>query len=61
MASLNDSVIEYKKQLEKGADSIIEYTLSEKPDVDDHVALTRQIKSGTLKFTRDIKELIKDI
>jgi hypothetical protein len=44
----------------KGADSIIEYVLTDNPDFIDPEALTRQIESGTLKFIKDIKELIKD-
>jgi len=44
----------------KGADSIIEYVLTDNPDFNDPEALTRQIESGTLKFIKDIKELIKD-
>ena len=44
----------------KGADSIIEYVLTDNPDFDDPEALTRQIESGTLKFIKDIKELVKD-
>jgi hypothetical protein len=45
----------------QGADSIIEYTLTDNPDFNDPETLTRQIESGTLKFMKDIKELIKDI
>jgi hypothetical protein len=44
----------------KGADSIIEYLLTNNPDFNDPEVLTRQIESGTLKFIKDIKELIKD-
>jgi len=44
----------------KGADSIIEYVLTDNPDFNDPEALTRQIESGTLKFIKDIKELLKD-
>jgi len=44
----------------KGVDSIIEYVLTDNPDFNDPEALTRQIESGTLKFIKDIKELIKD-
>jgi len=44
----------------KEADSIIEYVLTDTPDFNDPEALTRQIESGTLKFIKDIKELIKD-
>ncbi len=43
-----------------GADSIIEYTLTDKPDFTNTEVLTRQIESKTLKFIKDIKELIKD-
>ena len=45
----------------KGSDSIIEYSLIDKPDFNDPGALTRQIESGTKTFLNDIKELIKDI
>jgi len=45
----------------KGADSIIEYSLTDNPDFSDPESLTRQIESGTLKFIKDIKELLKDI
>jgi hypothetical protein len=44
----------------KGADSIIEYFLTDNPDFNAPEALTRQIEYGTLKFIKDIKELIKD-
>jgi hypothetical protein len=44
----------------KGADSIIEYVLTDNPDFNDSEALTRQIESGALKFIKDIKELIQD-
>jgi hypothetical protein len=43
----------------KGADSIIEYVLTDNPDFDDPGALTRQIETGTLKFIKDVNELIK--
>ena len=42
----------------KGADSIIEYCLMDKPDFNDPGTLTRQIESGTITFINDIKELI---
>lgn len=45
----------------KGADSILEYSLTDNPDFNDPEALTRQIESGTLKFIKNINELIKDI
>jgi hypothetical protein len=45
----------------QGADSIIEYTLTDNPDFNDPETLTRQIESGTLKFMKDIIQLIKDI
>ena len=44
----------------RGADSIIEYVLTNNPDFNDPEALTRQIESETLKFIKDIKEIIKD-
>ena len=44
----------------KGAYSIMEYVLTDNPDFNDPGALTRQIESGTLKFLKDIKELLKD-
>jgi hypothetical protein len=44
----------------KGADSIIEFILTDNPDFNDPEALTKQIESGTLKFIKDIKELLKD-
>jgi len=43
----------------KGSDSIVEYSLAIDPDFNDPEALTRQIESGTLKFIKDIKGLIK--
>ncbi len=44
----------------QGADSIIEYTLTDNPDFNDPETLTRQIESGIIKFMKDIKELIKE-
>ena len=44
----------------KGSDSIIEYVLTDNPDFNDPEALTRQIESETLKFIKDIKEIIND-
>jgi hypothetical protein len=43
----------------KGADSIIEFTLTDKPDFEDPEALTRQIESGTLKFIKDMVDMLK--
>jgi len=42
----------------KGADSIIEYTLVDNPDFSDRDALTKQIKTGTLKFINDIEDFL---
>jgi hypothetical protein len=39
----------------KGIDSIVEYTLAEKPDFADLEALTKQIEKGTLRFIEDIE------
>jgi len=40
------------------ADSIIEYVFTDNPDFNDPEALNGQIESGTLKFIKDIKELL---
>ena len=37
-----------------GVDSIIEYTLVDKPDFNDLDNLTKQIEKGTLKFIKDV-------
>jgi len=44
----------------KGADAIIEYCITDNPNFNDLEALSRQIESCTVKFIRDVKELIKD-
>ncbi len=44
----------------KGADSIVEHVLADKPDFRDLEALTRQIESGTLKFIEDIESYLGD-
>lgn len=52
---------EYRMPLNiKGSDSIVEYTLAEKPDFGDHDILTSQIESGVLKFIKDMEVLIKN-
>ena len=42
----------------KDVDSIIEYTLVDKPDLSDLDTLTKQIESGTLKFIKDIENFL---
>jgi hypothetical protein len=42
----------------KGADSIVEHILLEKPDFGDLDALTGRIESGTLKFAADIEDFL---
>jgi hypothetical protein len=42
----------------EGVDSIIEYTLVDKPDFSDLDTLTKQIESGTLKFIKDIENFL---
>ena len=42
----------------KGVDSIIEYTLVEDPDFNNLDALTKQIETGTLKFTKDVENFL---
>ena len=44
----------------RGADSIIEYTLTDNPDFNYPESLTSQIESRALKFIKDIKDLIED-
>jgi hypothetical protein len=44
----------------KKADSIIEFTLSNKPDFSDTDALTIMIESGTLNFIRDIEIMLDE-
>ncbi len=39
----------------KGVDSILEYTIADKPDFNDTDSLTRQIEERTLKFINDIE------
>ena len=42
----------------KGIDSIIEYILVDNPDFNDLDTLTKQIERGTLKFIKDIENLL---
>lgn len=42
----------------KGADSIVEYILVDKPDFCDLEVLTKQIEQGTLKFIKDIESFL---
>ncbi len=44
----------------KGVDSIIEKVLVERPDFGDLGALTDRIEEGTLKFNRDVDNLLSD-
>lgn len=43
----------------RGADSILEYTLAERPDFYDLISLTAQIESGTREFIRDIEDFLE--
>ncbi len=42
----------------KGIDSILEYTVVEKPDFSDLDMLTQQIERETLKFIKDVKDFV---
>lgn len=42
----------------KGADSILEHVLVENPDFSDLEALTRQVETGTLSFTKDVENFL---
>ena len=42
----------------KGTDSILEYTLVDRPDFGDLDTLTKQIETGTLNFINDIEDFL---
>lgn len=44
----------------KGADSIVEHFLAENPNFSDLDALTKQIETGTLMFTKDIEGFLSE-
>ena len=44
----------------KGADSIVECIVADKPDFSDLDTLTKQIESGTLQFTKDVEGFLSE-
>jgi hypothetical protein len=44
----------------KGEDSIIEHTLVENPDFSNLNRLTKEIESGTLKFSKDVENFLSN-
>ena len=42
----------------KGVDSILDHIIVENPDFSDLDALTKEIESGTMKFTKDVEDFL---